>query len=165
MERTMTDPADLPLDQQDQAILDRLAAIHALLDPPPADLDERVTFAIALDDLDAEMARLVEQQAVGSGARGAERTRTITFDGESRTVMITIADRQDGMVRIDGWLAPSAALQVELRLPQPEPGRTVTADAGGRFAFDNVPHGIAQFLVQPPAGSTLPRLVTPAFTL
>ena len=161
----MTDPADLPLDQRDQAILDRLAAIHALLDPPPADLDERVTFAIALDDLDAEVARLAEQQPVGAGARGAERTRTITFDGESRTVMITIVDRPDGMVRIDGWLAPAAPLQVELRLPEPAPRRAVTADAAGRFAFDGVPHGIAQFQVQPPAGSTLPRLVTPAFTL
>ena len=161
----MTDPADLPLDQDDQAILDRLAAIHALLDPPPADLDDRVTFAIALDDLDAEVARLAEQQPVGPGARSAERTRTITFGGESRTVMITIVDRADGMVRIDGWLAPAAPLHVELRLPEPAPRRTVTADAAGRFVFDSVPHGIAQFLVQPPAGSTLPRLATPAFTL
>jgi len=165
MEHAMTDPADLPLDQQDLAILDRLAAIHTMLDPPPADLDERVTFAIALDDLDAEVARLREQQPAGSGARSAERTRTITFDGESRTVMITIVDRQDGMVRIDGWLAPSAPLQVDLRLPEPAPQRTVTADAAGRFAFDRVPHGIVQFLVQPPEGSALPRLVTPAFTL
>jgi hypothetical protein len=165
MEHTMTDPADLPLDQQDLAILDRLATIHTMLDPPPADLDERVTFAIALDDLDAEVARLREQQPAGSGARSAERTRTITFDGESRTVMITIVDRQDGMVRIDGWLAPSAPLQVDLRLPEPAPQRTVTADAAGRFAFDRVPHGIVQFLVQPPEGSAMPRLVTPAFTL
>ena len=113
----MTDPADLPLDQQDQAILDRLAAIHALLDPPPADLDERVTFAIVLDDLDAEVARLVEQESVGASARSAERTRTITFDGDTRTVMITIADRQDGLVRIDGWLAPSPRFRSSCACP------------------------------------------------
>jgi hypothetical protein len=41
----------------------------------------------------------------------------------------------------------------------------VTADAAGRFAFDGVPHGIAQLLVQPPGDSTSPRVVTPAFTL
>ena len=76
-------------------------------------------FAIALDGLDAEVARLGEQLAVGSGARGSERTRTITFDADSRTVMITIADRPDGLVRIDGWLAPAAALRVELRVPEP----------------------------------------------
>ena len=71
----MTDPADLPLDGVDQAILDRLAAIHTLLDPPPGDLDERVSFAIALEDLDAEVARLSEQQTVGSGDDRAARSR------------------------------------------------------------------------------------------
>jgi len=161
----MTDPADLPLDGMDQAILDRLAAIHTLLDPPPDDLDERVSFAIALESLDAEVARLSEQQTVGSGARGTERTRTITFDADSRAMMITISDHQDGTVRIDGWLAPSAPLRVELRLPEPAPLRAVTADATGRFAFEDVPHGIAQLLVQPPEGGALPRVVTPAFAL
>lgn len=161
----MTDPADLPLDGMDQAILDRLAAIHTLLDPPPGDLDERVSFAIALEGLDAEVARLSEQQTVGSGARGAERTRTITFDADSRAMMITVSDHQDGTVRIDGWLAPSAPLRVELRLPEPAPLRAVTADATGRFAFEGVPHGIAQLLVHPPEGGALPRMVTPAFAL
>ena len=161
----MTDPADLPLDDMDQAILDRLAAIHTLLDPPPGDLDERVCFAIALEGLDAEVARLSEQQAVGSGARGTERTRTITFDADSRAMMITVSDHQDGTVRIDGWLAPSAPLRVELRLPEPAPIRAVTADAAGRFAFEGVPHGIAQLLVQPPEGGALPQVVTPAFAL
>ena len=41
----------------------------------------------------------------------------------------------------------------------------MTADAAGRFAFDGVPHGIAQLLVHPPEGGTAPRVVTPAFTL
>ena len=66
--------------------------------------------------------------------------------------MITIVDRPDGLVRIDGWLAPAAALQVELRLPEPARPRIVTADAAGRFAFDGVPHGIAQLLVHPADG-------------
>jgi hypothetical protein len=161
----MTDPADLPLDDGDQAILDRLAAVHAMLDPPPADLDERVLFAIALDSLDAEVARYRDQEIIGSGARGSERTHTITFDADSRAVMITIAARPDGLVRIDGWLAPAAALRVELRLPEPAPPRVVTADPAGRFAFDGVPHGLAQLLVQPADGDTSPRVVTPAFTL
>ena len=161
----MTDPADLPLDDVDQAILDRLAAVHTVLDPPPGDLDERVSFAIALEGLDAEVARLSEQQAVGSGARGTERTRTITFDAASRAMMITISDHEDGTVRIDGWLAPSAPLRVELRLPEPAPIRAVTADAAGRFAFEGIPHGIAQLLVQPPEDGALPRVVTPTFAL
>lgn len=161
----MTDSADMPLDHDDQAILDHLVAIHALLDPPPADLDERVSFAIALDAVDVEVARLSEHLIVGSGARSSERTRTITFDAESRAVMITIVDRPDGLVRLDGWLAPAAALQVELRLPEPAPSRIVTSDAAGRFAFDGVPHGLAQLLVQPPEGDASPRVVTPTLAL
>ena len=160
----MTDPADLPLDDEDQAILDRLAALDTLLDPPPADLDELVSFAIALDSLDAELARRTEQIIVGSGAR-SERAQTITFDADSRAVMITIVDQADSLVRVDGWLAPAAAMRVELRLPEPAPSRTVTADAAGRFVFDGVPHGIAQLLVHPTEGDTSPRVVTPAFTL
>ena len=159
----MTDPADLPLDADDQVILDRLAAVHAMLDPPPADLDARVSFAIALDDLDAEVARQHEELATGVGARSSERTHTITFDADSRAVMITIVGRPDSLVRIDGWLAPAAALRVELRLPEPAVSRTVTADPAGRFSFDGVPHGLAQLLVQPPEGGV--RVVTPAFTV
>lgn len=161
----MTSPADLPLDDDDQAVLDRLAEIYARLDPPPPDLDERVSFAVALAGVDAEVARLSEQLAVGAGARGSERTRTITFDADSRTVMITIADQADGLIRLDGWLAPGADLRVELRMPEPAQPRIVIADAAGRFAFDGVPHGIAQLLVHPPAGDAAPRVVTPAFSL
>jgi hypothetical protein len=165
----MTSPADRPLDDDDQAVLDRLAQVYARLDPPPADLDERVSFAIALADvdgeMDAEVARLSTQLAVGSGARSSERTQTITFDADSRAVMITIADQADGLVRLDGWLAPGAALRVELRMPEPARPRIVVADAAGRFAFDGVPHGIAQLVVHPPAGDAAPRVVTPAFSL
>lgn len=161
----MTSSADLPLDDNDQAVLDRLAEVYALLDPPPADLDGRVSFAIALDGVDAEVARLSGQLAVGSGARGGERTRTMTFDAESRAVMITVVDRADGLVRIDGWLAPAAALGVELRLPDSAQPWIVMTNAAGRFAFDGVPHGIAQLLVHPAVGDAAPRVVTPAFSL
>lgn len=161
----MTSPADLPLDGDDQAILDRLAGIYERLDPPSVDLDERVLFAIALEDADAQVARLGQWQMAGSGPRGTERIRTVTFDADSRAVMITVAHRADGMVRIDGWLAPAAALRVELRLLEPAPPRFVIADAAGRFVFDDVPHGIAQLLVHQPADETAPRVITPAFSL
>ncbi len=165
----MTDLAGMPLDRDDQAILDQLAAIDARLDPPPADLDERVRFAIALGHLDAEVARLSADLLVGSGARTSERTRTVTFDAPSRTIMITIVERPDGGVRLDGWLAPAAALRVELRLPEPAGSRFVTSDGTGRFVFDGVPHGLAQLLVHPPEpgldGDDTPRVVTPSLAL
>ena len=155
----MTGPEGVPLDELDRQILAGLGR----LDPPPPDLDERVLFAIALDDLDVQVARLTAEVA-GAGARASERTRTITFDADSRTVMITIVERTDNLVRIDGWLAPGAALRVELRSPEPAPARTVTADDAGRFVFDEVPHGLAQLLVHPP-GADAPRVVTPSLVL
>ncbi|MBM0277401.1 tetratricopeptide repeat protein, partial [Micromonospora tarensis] len=117
----MTAPhsADQPLDDLDQVILDQLAAVLTRLDPPPPDLDDRVRLVLALDDIDSDVARLREEQLVGA-VRGTERTRTLTFDAESRTVMITIVERPDGLVRIDGWLAPGAAVRVELRHPAPD---------------------------------------------
>jgi hypothetical protein len=171
----MTDPADARLDDTDQAILDRLATIHRRLDPPPADLDERTRFGLALDEVDIEVARLSENLLVGSGARSTERTRTITFDADSRTIMVTIVDRSDGRVRLDGWLAPAAALRVELRLAGPadagpaDAGASVemaTSDASGRFVFDGIPHGLAQIVVRPPDDdSTAARVVTPSLLL
>ena len=154
-----------PLDDLDGTVLSRLSSVYGRIDPPPADLTDRVMFALALEDLDIEVARLGEDQLVGSGARGAERIRTITFDAASRTVMMTIADRPDNLVRIDGWLAPGAAVRVELRLPEPTGARQAYADDAGRFVFESVPHGLAQLLVHPADGSDGPVLVTPSLVL
>jgi hypothetical protein len=159
-----------PLDNLDRAVLSRLSSIYGRVDPPPPDLNDRVMFAIALDDLvverrDVEVARLGGDQLVGSGARAAERIRTITFDAASRTVMMTIADRPDNLVRIDGWLAPGEAVRVELRLPEPSAARHAYADDTGRFVFEGVPHGLAQVLVHPPSGTDRPVLVTPSLVL
>jgi hypothetical protein len=145
-------------DDVDRDILDRIARD----DPPPPGLDERVLFALALTDLEAEVARLAD--ATPAMARAGEQARTITFDSTSRTVMITIVERTDNLVRVDGWLAPGGALTVELRLPEPAASRVVTADESGRFVFDEVPHGLAQLLIHPPAAGT-PRVVTPSLLL
>jgi hypothetical protein len=149
----MSDSPDA-LDPLSREILGRIARF----DPPPADLDERVLFALALTGLEDEVARLAE--AAAPAARAGERARTITFDADSRTVMITVLERPDGLVRLDGWLAPGAALTVELRLAAPEPPRTVTADDSGRFVLDAVPHGLAQLVIH-----GTPRVVTPSLLL
>jgi hypothetical protein len=170
MELVMTDPASEPLDSTDQAILDQVRALHSFLDPPPSDLNERVQFAIALENIDVEVARLVEDVLVGSGARGAEGLRTITFDGGSRTIIITMADTPDGRVRLDGWLAPAAQLRVELRLAgatpnAPATSESVMSDDNGRFAFDGVAHGLAKLLVHPIDDSDESSIVTPSLVL
>jgi hypothetical protein len=164
----MTDPDDVWLDDVDHEILDRLAGVQARLDPPPADLDERAEFVLGLAALDSEVARLRADLVVGSGARALQRTRTITFDADSRTIMLTIVERADGLVRLDGWLAPAAALAVELRIagtPEvPARSATVTSSESGRFVFDRVPRGLAQLLVRP-ADTGGARVVTPSLVL
>jgi len=167
----VTDPTGPtgPLDDTDRVLLDRLAAVAGRLDPVPADLDDRVLFALALDDGDAvaaEVARLSDEQLVGSGARAPERTRTITFDADSRTIMVTLVERPDGTVRIDGWLAPAVAVPVELRsggAGADAATETVSSDEAGRFVFEGVPHGLAQLRVGSPGGGA--RVVTPSLVL
>jgi hypothetical protein len=159
-------------DEVDQAILDQLRTVHMRLDPPPTDLDDRVRFAIALDTVDAEVAHLQDDLVVGSGARrldgmggsdNVDRARTLTFDADSRTVMVSIVDLPDGRVRLDGWLAPPGPRRVELRLSGTKPVRATTADESGRFVFDRVRRGLAQLRVRPGAGGR--DVVTPAFKL
>ena len=51
------------LDDVDREILARIARD----DPPPPDLDERVMFALALTDVDAEVARLARRRRPSRG--------------------------------------------------------------------------------------------------
>jgi hypothetical protein len=147
----MSESADAPLDEVDATILDELAAAYSLADPPPADLDERVQFALALGHLDAEVARLTEDMLVAGGARAGEQPRTVTFDAASLTVMVTVVGRPGGRRRLDGWLAPPAPLRVEMRTAgSRDTTPTVTADDTGRFVVDGVPPGLAQLIVHLP---------------
>ena len=159
----MPGAADEPLDEFDLAVLDELAATYAAADPPPADLDDRVKFAIALDrDLELEVAQVTEEASVGSGARaGAGQARTLTFDCATLTVLVTVVPLPGDLRRIDGWLAPAAPLAVEVR--SGEITHAVTADDAGRFVLDGVPPGLAQLTVHvPQSGRTV---VTPAVVL
>jgi hypothetical protein len=142
-------PANEPLDAEDHTILAELRAAYDIVDPPPADLNERAGFAIRLADLDFEVARLYELSGVGANARAEETTRTATFESDSLTIMITISGAGDGRRRVEGWLAPAEALEVELRVGGSAHDRSFRAPSGdtGRFLFDDVPSGLAQFLV------------------
>lgn len=165
----MTEPGGAWPDDTDEAILRQVRDVHALLDPPPADLDDQVLFAIAAAGLGAEIARVQDEVLVGSGPRGTERTRTISFDADSLTIMVTVADVPGGRFRIDGWLAPAGRWRVELRLRGEHAGAaesstSVTADDTGRFVFPALRHGLVQFVVHRRTGSANPEsvVVTPS---
>jgi len=153
-------------DESDLALLDGMRELFQAADPMPASLPERIRFWLALRDLEVEVARLcAEDGEPVLAARGAEQSRTITFDSDSLTIMIRVDANLDGTVRIDGWLAPPQPRTIELRTM----AETLTTDAddGGRFAFLRVPRGTAQLVARAgrePEGPG-PAVVAPALVL
>ena len=158
--------ADEPLDDTDLSVLDGIREMFRVADPMPADLPERIRFRLALRDLEIEVARLADEQEVLAGIRGAEQSRTITFDSDSLTIMIRIDANRDGTVRVDGWLAPPQRREIDMKTT-PE-SLSVSSDDQGRFAFARVPRGMAQLVVRPaeqgPDGAGR-SVVTPALIL
>jgi hypothetical protein len=145
-------------------LLRALRELWADRDPAPADLAERIVFALSLEDLEVEVARLEQDLLTGAGARGEERMRTVTFASSTLSAMVTIGGGQDG-VRLDGWLDGRATVLVELRGATGD-GRRTAPDAHGRFAFDAVPPGLVQliFHLAPAAdGEVRGTVVTPGF--
>lgn len=159
-----------PLDEADIDVLARIAELHAALDPVPPGLVDRIGFALTLLELETELARIQTAAAEPVGARGEERARSVTFASDSLTVMLTIAPAARGGYRLDGWLAPPAALRAELRLDREgrHTTRHVMLDDAGRFEFDDVPASLVQLVLHPTEGAALALrapVVTPAVEL
>jgi hypothetical protein len=155
-----------PLDQDDLALLNSLRAYYDEHDPVPDGLVERIQFELTLDALQAEVATLTQLDLSAAGARGdasTEAVRTITFTSESATTMVTISPSGEGLVRVDGWVAPCAGIRVELLLA--DGARETTADEDGRFVFDSVPTGLAKFALHLPAGAESATVVSPTIEL
>ena len=157
--------AAMPVDDVDAHVLGVLRGIYETGDPVPPSLLDRVKFAITLDDLVADVARL-QREAVPEFARSEDllKARTITFTSETLSTMVTITPLSVGRVRLDGWASPGGGLDVELRM-----GDTVhhtVADEDGRFVFEDVSRGLAQFVLRPRAeGQAENRVITPAIEL
>ena len=159
-------PADEPLDDIDLGLLDDIRELFQAADPMPSDLPERICFFLALRDLEIEVARLAGEDQLTVAARGAEQSRTITFDSDSLTIMIRIDANRDGTVRVDGWLAPPQRREIEMKTAADS--LSVASDGQGRFSFARVPQGTAQLVVRPaepgPTGAGR-SVVTPALIL
>lgn len=137
------DPRDDPRGFEDTAVLSELTRLVYELDPPPADLVERVQFAIALENLDVEVARW-ERAGSFAGVRGGQ-PGTITFTVDNLTLMVNFTSN-GARHRIDGWLVPAGEHTVEVRVAEHE-SSTTTADDGGRFVLADVPTGTTQIVV------------------
>ena len=160
-------PADESLDEVDLKLLDDIREIFQAADPMPADLPERIRFCLALRGLEVEVARLAaEEHQPSLAARGAEMSRSITFDSDSLTIMIRIDANRDGTVRVDGWLAPPQRREIQMKTTLDS--LIVASDEQGRFAFARVPRGTAQLVVRPEdseQSETGRSVVTPALIL
>jgi hypothetical protein len=156
--------ADGPIDGHDLEVLASMADVFARIEPVPAGLVDRIRFAVALEHLDAEVARIRAEHAPDLAlARGDEATRTITFESPSLTIMITISAASGDMIRLDGWLAPPAAHPIELRTATGE--IRSRADDEGCFAFRRVPRGLAQLVVRTDGDPSGRAVVTPSIVV
>jgi hypothetical protein len=160
----MTSP-DEPLDERDHTILAGVHDMWRRVDPLPADLLDRVKFAIELQTIelrtaDLDVMRLSEVHEPAA-ARGDEQSRLITFDSETVTIMVSIKPNPDRTIRVDGWLTPPGSHPIELRTT--DGPLTTVSDEDGRFVLDAVPSGLVQLIVRP-TGTTR-TVTTPSISL
>jgi hypothetical protein len=156
--------ADAPLDGVDVALLADIRAAYTELDPVPDGLADRVRFAIALENIDLEVLHLRAELAESVGARSEEISRTVTFDSSTLTIMIMLADVDGGQtVRIDGWLAPPAAHEIEVRTT--DGSVVIQADGDGRFVAAEIPCGLCQLVVRVVEAGRSRLVVTPSIVL
>ncbi|MGB3441336.1 MAG: hypothetical protein WBA97_21510 [Actinophytocola sp.] len=147
---------DATASDEDAGLLAALWTVLETADPMPPGLVDRVRFAIELDDVDAELLRLVELSSLVA-ARSDEFTRLVTFQGDSLTIMITLEQGADGTTRIDGWLTPAACRRVEARCAAGP--LSTESDDTGRFSLDAVPSGTVRLVVHDAASTR--RVITP----
>jgi len=162
--RSLTALAAEPIDDVDLAILDELASAYTALDPVPDGLVERLQFAITLDALNAEIAQLTRMDGlVGARTDAAAEVQTVTFTSQTTSTMITVTPDGADHVRIDGWVTDGAGMAIELRTVAAR--LQTAADDDGRFVFERVRHGMAQFVLRHPDDPSRPPVVTPALEI
>jgi hypothetical protein len=161
--RNLDELAAGEIDDIDIDNLHRMAQLYELLDPVPAGLVERIQFGITLDALHAEIAELQRSSdLVGVRSEEVTESQTITFTSAALTAMVTITALSADRVRLDGWVAPGDGVSVELRIGSDVMG--TICDADGRFVFDDVARGLAQFVLRVPDPDRLP-VITPSVEL
>ena len=161
--------ADAPIDDVDLANLAAVRDLYDQVDPMPSGLTDRVRFALALEHLDAEVAKLVEGGAMAGvrAAETAEQARTIIFESSTVTVMVTVSPVSDDLVRVDGWLTPEGEYRVELRTPDAQ--QHTESDPLGRFVVAELPRGMFRMVIRPPHDTPRrdapPVVITPSVVL
>lgn len=157
-------------DAVDTRDLSNLQAVHDLFahaDPVPANLTERMKFAISVQALHAEVAELMDTALLSTrGSSGGESTETesVTFTAASVSLMVTVTtDPQSGLVTIDGYVTvPSARVEAVTA----DETRSVNPDANGRFVLHHLDHGPVHFvIVTEPDDPAVRSVITPTMQI
>ena len=142
------DTALEPMDATDHEILAALRTLWSRTDPCPAELVDRVGFALTVREMHAEVARLIEQPTTLTRAAVTDPTeaRTVSFSTEELSIMVTLSDVGRDRARIDGWLTWAGA-EVEVTAVDGSTHHAV-ADDSGRFVLEDLPRGQTRLLVR-----------------
>ena len=127
--------AEERIDAVDERILSELAVLYDTVDPVPADLVERIGFALAVAELEADIAELTLGDLVGARS---EETDTVTFTSGSLSLMVTTVVSAHH-VRVDGWVTtPGAVVEVVAEGMT----RSTAAEIGRASCRERVSHGV-----------------------
>ena len=156
--------AQEPMDAHDELALARIRRHWELADPVPADLAERVKFAMTVASLEAEVAHLMSGSALATSVRTTDydRATTVTFESAGLSIMVTLEEARPGVTTVRGWVTSPGA-EVELR----ERARTTTttADDGGRFVFADVERGTVHLVIRPADEPGSRPVITPGIEI
>ncbi|HNV42534.1 MAG TPA: carboxypeptidase regulatory-like domain-containing protein [Ornithinibacter sp.] len=149
-----------PIDDVDAFVLTQIRHLHEVLDPLPADLTDRITFAMSVAALEAEVAEIVSSATLETvRSTQYDRADTVTFASDGLSVMVSIEPGATLTVDIAGWVSET---DVEVELRERGRTRTVTTDADGRFTFAAVERGLVSFVLRRRADLSAPPIITPA---
>lgn len=157
------DEGGAEVDPADVALLADLRAFHEATDPVPAGLAEQLLIEMTVEFLHAEIAELTSPTLVAAREEEPTRTDTVTFGGETGSLMVSDFGEATGSLALDGWVAPGGAT-VEIHCGAVV--RRVVSESTGRFVVTDLPRGPVWFVVFPagPDGGVRP-LVTPSVEL
>ena len=149
-----------PIDDVAAFVLTQIRHLHEVLDPPPVDLTDRITFAMSVAALEAEVAEIVSSATLETvRSTQYDRADTVTFASDGLSVMVSIEPGATLTVDIAGWVSEP---DVEVELRERGRTRTVTTDADGRFTFAAVERGLVSFVLRRRADPSAPPIITPA---
>lgn len=129
-------------------LLEEFREVLDVLDPVPDDLVEEIKFALTVRLLDAEVAALTAA-TVPVLRTVADSPPSITFSAANLSVMLSVSEDGDGLVRLDGWVTLGGA-EIDVHRPDVASPALASAvsDSRGRFVIAGLPHGRMCFVIR-----------------